>query len=390
MAKVIAICGKICCGKTYYSNTIKNKENAIILSCDEVTRIIFDNNLGDKHDEYTQKIKDYLLKKSIDIVTAGCNVILDWGFWSKNDRNYIKDYYKSKNIVCEMHYINVTDNAWNKNIEEEIKRTEEPKRDSFETEEEYNNAFQDWLDSLKLLSQEYMSASWGVDIENKLATKASNESVSILLQEINNIKGGDNTPSLESLSDSVTLLQDTDELISKRIDEIIIKDGEIESGRLVNVESGVSEIKDSLKNYVTLDYIQKPNEDFIFLTKEDYNSDQKNFKSQISQEIETDNVVTNSIQLNDKVIEVVDSDLIYDNTILAKTSDIPKIKILSQVDYEKLENIDESTYYYTFDGSVRLVTESEMDIEIQRLQQQIDILNTSITLLEQRIAKLES
>ncbi len=122
MAKVIAICGKICCGKTYYSNTIKNNENAIILSCDEVTSIIFDNNLGDKHDEYTQKIKDYLLKKSIDIVNAGCNVILDWGFWSKNNRNNIKDYYKSKNIVCEMHYINVTDNAWNKNIEERNKR----------------------------------------------------------------------------------------------------------------------------------------------------------------------------------------------------------------------------------------------------------------------------
>ena len=32
MAKVIAICGKICSGKTYYANKIKGKENAVVLS----------------------------------------------------------------------------------------------------------------------------------------------------------------------------------------------------------------------------------------------------------------------------------------------------------------------------------------------------------------------
>ena len=31
MAKIIAICGKICCGKTYYANQIKEKEKAVIL-----------------------------------------------------------------------------------------------------------------------------------------------------------------------------------------------------------------------------------------------------------------------------------------------------------------------------------------------------------------------
>lgn len=28
MAKIIAICGKMCCGKTYYANQIKEKEKA--------------------------------------------------------------------------------------------------------------------------------------------------------------------------------------------------------------------------------------------------------------------------------------------------------------------------------------------------------------------------
>ena len=40
MAKIIVICGKICCGKSYYANQIKEKENAVILSCDELTKDI--------------------------------------------------------------------------------------------------------------------------------------------------------------------------------------------------------------------------------------------------------------------------------------------------------------------------------------------------------------
>ena len=43
MAKVIAICGK-----TYYSNAIKQKEKAVLLYCDEITNVLFDNNLGEK------------------------------------------------------------------------------------------------------------------------------------------------------------------------------------------------------------------------------------------------------------------------------------------------------------------------------------------------------
>jgi hypothetical protein len=48
-----------------------------------------------------------------------------------------------------------------------------------------------------------MSASWGVDIENKLGKKANSRDVSILFSEINNIKGNGNNPSLESLNNSV-------------------------------------------------------------------------------------------------------------------------------------------------------------------------------------------
>lgn len=118
MAKVMAICGKICSGKSYYAKGLKDKERAVILSCDELTKILFDNNLGDRHDEMSKRIWEYLLKKSVDIVMVNTPVILDWGFWSRADRDFITKYFKSKNIVCEWHYINIDDKSWQKNIDE--------------------------------------------------------------------------------------------------------------------------------------------------------------------------------------------------------------------------------------------------------------------------------
>ena len=122
MAKVILICGKICCGKSYYAKSLVEKEKAVILSCDELTSILFDNNLGEKHDEMSKRIWQYLFKKSCDIVNADCNVILDWGFWTKENRNFAKKYFEDRNIKCEMHYIDVDDTTWRKNIEERNKR----------------------------------------------------------------------------------------------------------------------------------------------------------------------------------------------------------------------------------------------------------------------------
>lgn len=122
MANVIAICGKICSGKSYYANILREKENAVILSCDEITASLFDNNLGDKHDVMTKRIREYLLKKSVELVKIDTNVILDWGFWTKTDREYISKFFKENNILCEWHYINIDDESWRKNIDERNKK----------------------------------------------------------------------------------------------------------------------------------------------------------------------------------------------------------------------------------------------------------------------------
>lgn len=125
MSKVIAICGKICSGKTYYANKLKEKVNAVILSTDEVTYDLIENEQGEFYDEFCKKVNKYLMKKSVEFVNAGCNVILDWGFWTKTQRKEITEYYKSRNIEIEWHYIDITDSDWERNIEERNNRIQE-------------------------------------------------------------------------------------------------------------------------------------------------------------------------------------------------------------------------------------------------------------------------
>ena len=117
MAKVILICGRICCGKTTYSQQLCQKSNAIILSVDEIMLAIFGQHAGDKHDEYANKTQIFLFDKSAELAAAGVNVILDWGFWTKEARASAKEFYKSRNIACEFHYIDISDEVWKQRLD---------------------------------------------------------------------------------------------------------------------------------------------------------------------------------------------------------------------------------------------------------------------------------
>ena len=118
MAKLIAVCGKICSGKTYYAHQIRQRENAVILSADEVTKALFDNNLGDRHEEMTRRIRDYLQRKAFELVHAGCTVILDWGFWQTASRRSLSEACRAAGVPCEWHFIDVNDDAWHRQIRE--------------------------------------------------------------------------------------------------------------------------------------------------------------------------------------------------------------------------------------------------------------------------------
>jgi Predicted kinase len=116
MAKMILICGKICSGKTGYAKSLMKNDAAVLLSSDEITLALFGSNGGQEHGAVVEKLQKYLYKKSLEIVEAGMNVILDWGFWTQKDRHEANTFFSKNNIAFEWHYIDSSDDILQKNL----------------------------------------------------------------------------------------------------------------------------------------------------------------------------------------------------------------------------------------------------------------------------------
>ena len=250
--------------------------------------------------------------------------------------------------------------------EDEITRTQEPNRADFPDDDSFNVAWQEWVNSLKTLSQEYMSASWGIDIESKLGQKASTESLNLLIEEINNIKGNGTGPSLESLGQSITNLQTKDSEITSRIDGILQNTEDGEFGRLVDAEEEISEVRTQLSNCVTKDELQDESKEFIFVKTSTYTSDKQNFQDSLSEQLQTKqltatNISTEGFTIGDVSISTNLGTLLVGNSSVAFTSDLPKIEVLTREQYEsKKDQLEDDVYYYVYEDETTLATRQEL------------------------------
>lgn len=116
MAKVYLICGRICSGKSTYAKKLAEAQNAVILSVDEIMLAVFGQDSGEKHDIYVKRIQAYLYQKSLDFIECGVNVILDFGFWTKQERANARDFFESRDVVFEFHYLNISQSEWKERI----------------------------------------------------------------------------------------------------------------------------------------------------------------------------------------------------------------------------------------------------------------------------------
>ena len=122
MKKVIAICGMICSGKSCYAASLLESENAVLLSTDELTWELTGNEQGAGYDAFAKKANHYLMKKAAQIAERNCTVILDWGFWKKQDRRELNEFFSTRGIPVAWHYVKVSEQVWNKHIRERNER----------------------------------------------------------------------------------------------------------------------------------------------------------------------------------------------------------------------------------------------------------------------------
>ena len=116
MAKVIMTCGKICCGKTTYARKLEEELGAVVLSIDEVMLALFPDGAGEMHDAYALRTEQYLLSLSLKILESGTDVILDWGLWTRAQRDRLREFYNAHNIPNEIHYLRIPEDEWKRRI----------------------------------------------------------------------------------------------------------------------------------------------------------------------------------------------------------------------------------------------------------------------------------
>jgi len=116
MAKVILICGKIAGGKTTYAKSLIKENKAVLLSVDEITLALFGSDAGESHNDNVEKTQKYLFEKAVEIVETGIDVVLEWGFWLREERLEASEFFKNKNIEYEWHYVDVSDGILRKNL----------------------------------------------------------------------------------------------------------------------------------------------------------------------------------------------------------------------------------------------------------------------------------
>ena len=130
MAKIVALCGKLCAGKSTLARKLRDELNAVILNSDELTLALpFD------HDETYPVIKPYLWRKATEIVRAGANVVLDFGFWSRADRDEAKAFFAEAGVELEWRYVSVTDEEWKRNIAARNEKVRSGKENSYFVDE---------------------------------------------------------------------------------------------------------------------------------------------------------------------------------------------------------------------------------------------------------------
>ena len=135
MPKVIMTCGKICSGKSTYAGKLRKEGRAVVLSIDEIILALHGQDAGDKLDDDVKKTKAYLYQKSLEIIGSGIDVILDWGFWTKAERDYARSFYGSEGIANEIHYIDIDDDEWRRRIEKRNRDTANKRGDAYYIDE---------------------------------------------------------------------------------------------------------------------------------------------------------------------------------------------------------------------------------------------------------------
>ena len=228
---------------------------------------------------------------------------------------------------------------WSENTTDDFRPIDESK--TYLHAETYYYIYEDSLDD----DQFYLSAEWGKKIEEQLKQKALNTTVVQIRTDLDN--------TIASLSDYATLEELTTNYVSN------------DSLALSLTKYYTKEETDDI--FVTKESLRgegMEGDDFVFVTKKEYEEDQQAIQDELDKTLKVDGdgslesitvgqikspVVEGESQL---VVDVKSEGLFIGEDQIATESDIPNLVTLTEEEYLKLVEegtVEPDTYYYVYD-----------------------------------------
>ncbi len=95
-------------GKTTEAKKLEQEHKALRLTPDEWQYFLFGHDINEsEHDERHAKIEELMWEVAVKVLKIGCDVILDFGFWTKSERDEFRRKAHSLGADSKIHYMNV-------------------------------------------------------------------------------------------------------------------------------------------------------------------------------------------------------------------------------------------------------------------------------------------
>jgi len=133
------IIGFIGSGKTTFARKLEKETGAIRFTKDEwMVRLFGNTPPKDKFEEYDNKMASLATDMALKCLKAGISVIIDEGFWVKEQRDEIREKVKNVGAIPKIYYLEVPFEIMKART---LKRSENPPVDSFNIDEESFNQY---------------------------------------------------------------------------------------------------------------------------------------------------------------------------------------------------------------------------------------------------------
>jgi predicted kinase len=125
MATLHLMVGLPCSGKTTKAKQLEKEYNALLLTPDAWHLKLFGQDAGSKyHDKFHSTIESIMWDHASRVLQLGVDVILDFGFWAKEERDNFRRRAKKLGVNFKIHYMDVPIKELYKRLEKRNKKTE--------------------------------------------------------------------------------------------------------------------------------------------------------------------------------------------------------------------------------------------------------------------------